>query len=217
MRTWTAWAVAVGASLAAGCGADSGPDGGSGRANDGLGCEEVESRTFALDEATPIGITGRSLADRLGSLGPATLTFEDGATTSLSIALVETDDVVHYVDNEVGDASMEVACPDTLSLGARITLTTADGKFNEALAGALVAAADSSQVPMFRASMPLSSLGGTFEPAPADVAGADSVEVDFELRLTESSHAGSIGMLVSSTEGDTSSGSYGPVASWVAD
>lgn len=154
MRTWWVWTVLVG------CAGKTKGD----TVGEGSSCDETRA-PLALDEVSPLGFSAAELLARLPASETVPLTYSDASVTELTLTYAPAASA-EFVDLEPkpSDGSIETlmyaVCEDLVEVGVDVTLSTADGLFDEALEAPLRAMAlDTASM---RAELPLDAMGGTF-------------------------------------------------------
>lgn len=155
MRTWWLWSVLVGCT---------GKDGEETSLADAGGCDETRT-PLALDEVSALGFSAADLLGRLPASETVTLTYSDTTITELALTYAPAA-AASFVDLEPKPPSggvqtlAYIVCEDFVEVEVDLTLVTADGVFDESLAGPLRATAVESA--SLRAELPLDGTNGTF-------------------------------------------------------
>ena len=134
---------------------------------EGSGCEVVEETPLALDGTTPTGVLVSNTVAILEAEHTATLTWNDGTSTGLTVTITDVSNP-RYEDYEVvaygsGDVPLiEIACIDQLVLDIQLSIVTEDGQLNESLAHTAAQSDGSGSPSLF---VDLTAASGSFDPA----------------------------------------------------
>jgi hypothetical protein len=206
-----AWVVLVAA--AAGCGGGSDGDsqlgtgiaGGQTGEEGGAACEPIESTRLAWSERSPLGFSADELLGALGRERSTRLTYDDGATTTLSLTLERgSEGAVEYQEREwMSDGSgAEIGvpeCPEVVSTPVTVTFSTGDSAFAEEWDFALLAQSLSQATASIR--LDLDTLRGNFTVTQVDPARFDDVIVYVDLALGRDGWSGTISGQATKTTG----------------
>jgi hypothetical protein len=203
-RRFTAQALLAAAAL--GCGADShsatqtGPSVIGGQTGEETtGCQPVQTRMLAWSERSPLGFSADELLNSLGVERDSRLTWNDGTSTTLSLALARgASGSVEYQERDyVSDSSgaepaalIGMDCLDVVSIPVTLTFSTGDGKFAEEWALPLLA--ESATRATGFSEIELSTLEGSFTVTQIDPAQFDEVLAHVTLTLGSSVWSGTI-------------------------
>jgi hypothetical protein len=130
---------------AAGCGSDGSHADTPGGQTESAGCSPVTRTNLAWSERSTLGFSADELLSTLGAGHQARLTYADGTSTTLTLALARTSGQVEFQDREYtsDQSGRELAigseCPDVLSIPVTLSFTTKDGAFAEVWAVSLLA------------------------------------------------------------------------------
>jgi hypothetical protein len=204
LRRSTAQALLVAAAL--GCGADSdsasqnGPGVAGGQTGEeSTGCQAVQSSPLAWSERSPLGFSADELLNSLGAERDARLTWQDGTSTTLSLALARgaSGRVEYQQRDDVSSGSgaepaIEIAteCLDVVAIPVALTFSTADGAFAEEWALTLLA--ESSMRATGFSNVDLGELDGTFTVTQVDAAEFDEVLAHLSLTLAPGGWSGTL-------------------------
>jgi hypothetical protein len=189
------------AAVALGCGADThSPDDpnviGGQTGEETIGCQPVQTRTLAWSERSPLGFSADELLNSLGAERDSRLTWSDGTSTTLSLALARrVNGSVEYQEREyVSDGSgaelVAPTCPDVVSIPVTLTFSTGDGKFAEEWALPLLAESATRASGFSR--VELGTLEGSFTVTQIDPAQFDDVLAHVTLTLESSAWSGTL-------------------------
>ena len=134
---WESMALWV-VSFAAGCLVPDPPDDG-GQIGEEVGahCEVVQRTPLGRDEISPLGFAAGPLLDRDVGTHTLPLVWADGASTELTIEVIEGATIEYLVQEMVSsggggeEPAIEPACPSMVSMAVTLTLQTADGALAE--------------------------------------------------------------------------------------
>jgi hypothetical protein len=204
LRRFTAQALLAAAAL--GCGADShsaaldGPSVSGGQTGEETtGCQPVQTRRLAWSERSPLGFSADELLNSLGAQRDARLTWEDGTSTTLSLALARgASGSVEYQEREYGSdssgaepaAAIGTECLDVVSIPITLSFSTGDGAFAEEWALPLLA--ESATRATGFSKIELSALEGSFTVTQIDPAQFDEVLAHVTLTLASNAWSGAL-------------------------
>jgi hypothetical protein len=196
-------AQALLAAAALGCGADS-PSAspnepsviGGQTGEETTGCRPVQTRMLAWSERSPLGFSADELLNSLGAERDTRLTWNDGTSTTLSLALARgaSGSVEYqerdYVSDNSGAELVATECLDVVSIPVTLTFATGDGRFTEdwelpLLAESVTRATGFSKIE-------LSTLEGSFTVTQIDPAQFDEVLAHVNLTLGSSVWSGTV-------------------------
>jgi hypothetical protein len=139
---------------------------GDGRNPDAAGPACVDTETpVGVGEETALGVTADEVAALVAPASTYPFTWADGASTTLTLSFVPTDEA-WFVDSEPaprGDGetpAIWIECDDRLELRTRVGFTTADGAFDESWDERLVATGPGSAT--LHHTLDLGGLAGSF-------------------------------------------------------
>jgi hypothetical protein len=198
---------------AAGCGGGSDGDsqlgtgiaGGQTGEEGGAACKPVESTRLAWSERSPLGFSADELLGALGAEHSTRLTYDDGASTALTLTLERgTEGALEYQEREwMSDGSgAEIAvpeCPPVVSVPVTLTFSTADVAFAEEWSFALLAENTARATASIR--LDLDALRGNFTVTQVDVAEFDDVLAHLDLTLGRDGWSGMISGTATQTTG----------------
>ena len=157
--------------LGSGCGDSKNDDddtgAGAGNASgEGTGCQVVEETPLDLDGTTPTGASVADAAAILEAEHAATLTWNDGTTTALTVTITDVSNP-RFEDHEAvwGSGpipSIDLECSDQLVFDIQLSIVTADGQLSESLAHTAAQVDGATSPSIF---VDLSSVTGSFDPA----------------------------------------------------
>jgi hypothetical protein len=161
-------------------GGDTGGDTGMDMAS----CLPVSTTPVALDEATPLDLTGAEVLDLVSGEHAASLAWAKGGGTELTLTVEHTGAGARYVDrawNE-DDSGLESLgeCGDLVEVYVSIGFSTRDGAFREAWAATAVSATTASDARAARLTPP-EQIAGTYQVTEVDPAAYDELALLFEL------------------------------------
>jgi hypothetical protein len=189
--------------LAAGCGSSgdgdsqlgTGVNGGQ-TGEEGSGCKAERTTRLAWSERSALGFSADELLGALGDEQDTRLTYEDGTSTTLSLALARGDEgAVEYQERAfVSDGSgAEIApeqCPDVVSVPVALTFSTGDQAFAEDWSLTLLA--ESTTSASARVEIDLEALRGNFTVTQVDPAEFDEVLAYLALTLSNDGWSGRV-------------------------
>ncbi|MCA9490557.1 MAG: hypothetical protein KC621_11565 [Myxococcales bacterium] len=199
-------------------------DGGQIGEESGSRCEAVGHTPLAVDEESALGFAPQALVDLAVGSTTSTLTWADGASTTLHEDVVVTG-AMELVDYEVvetatgngGSTPMEMAswCPDQVEIEVTLGLTTDDGRFAESVATRLTA----SEATLVNASLSLDQPQGTFDawdfaPANNDY---DDLRAWIDLSWTDAGPAGVVQGQGEGTDGEVAFAENVEIGRWGAE
>ena len=180
------------------------------------GCEAVSSTELELEEATPLGFSGADMLALAVGEREATLTWDKGGSTPLTIDAEHAGDKARYVERSFqnADSGREIAfdCPNLVKVDVVLTFRTEDGAFAETFAAHLHASEAGEATAS--ATRELSAVEGTYELTEVDTSDADSANLSFIIGFDASGATGTVSAHVTFTEGDpndpeSAAGSHG--------
>jgi len=190
--------------------------GGGQTGEENFGCLPVGNEPLALDAASPLGFSAAQLLAALGAEHNATLTYADGSTTPLQVAIEYEGGGVEFVDRafrsdgsgeEQASTGIEIAldCSDVVEVEVTLTFATDDGAFDEAWPVTL--SADTASTARAYSQIALDELTGSFElsrvDSEADASRFDAVSAELALDLVGTLWSGDLSGL-GEDHGDTS-------------
>jgi hypothetical protein len=154
---------------------------------------------LAWSERSPLGFSASELLGALGSEHDGRLTYDDGTSTTLSLALardaarnVEFQERAWVSDNsgaEIGTA-IGVECPNVVSMPVVLTFSSGDGAFAEGWSITLLA--ESMMRATAQVQLDLNALEGSFTVTQVDPAEFDDVLAYLALTLGSQGWSGTI-------------------------
>ena len=174
---------------------------------EGAHCEVVARTPLGLDEVSPLGFTAQAVLDFAAGTHAATLAWEDGSRTPLSLVIEPVGDIEYLEQAVVDDGNgsgeepaLAPLCPNVLSIGVDIGLSTEDGALAEQWLGTL----EADTVELARFGRDLDDVAGTFDAwdhAPEGVA-FDEVHAWLDTTISAAGPEGLISGQGSGTDGD---------------
>jgi len=141
------------------------------------GCDLIEEITLAIDEESPIRLTGDDVLLRSEGSHLSVLHYPDGSSLPIQVNVTySAGDIVFYDREIIGSPDLDVvsACFDAVEVAVVIDLVSDDGAFNElAIPAHLVGIIEDEA--SWTATIDPATLSGTYETT-EDTSGYDTVE-----------------------------------------
>jgi hypothetical protein len=187
----------------AGCGSDGASDNSDGsnpggRTEETSGCNPIARVNLAWSERSTLGFSADELLNTLGAEHQSRLTYPDGTSTTLTLALERTSSQVEfqerdYTSDQSGrEPAIGTECKDIIAVPVKLTFTTNDGAFADSWSLSLLA--ESASTATGYVQLDLDTLVGSYTVTEVDPAAFDEVlafiTLDFEAALWSGTVAG---------------------------